>query len=103
MRRNGYTLIGGNGLDELTGDGGNDTFKINAAAKGNTFLNFAEIIYKDNIPNLSDRTILTSKISIIPDGATLATGVTDSITKLVGLVSNVGIGILQLLFIISVG
>ena len=69
----------------------------------NTFLNFAEIIYKDNIPNLADRTILTNKLSMIPDGATLASGVTDSITKLVGLVSNVGLGILQLFFIISVG
>ncbi len=69
----------------------------------NTFLNFTEIIYKDNNPILADRTTLTTKLSIIPDGATLASGVTDSITKLVGLVSNVGIGILQLLFIMSVG
>ena len=69
----------------------------------NTFFNFAEIIYKDNIPNLADRTILTNKLSMIPDGATLASGVTDSIKKLVNLVSNVGIGILQLFFILSVG
>ncbi len=68
----------------------------------NTFYNFSEIIYKDNIPSLANRTILTNKLSIIPDGATLASGVTDSITKLIGLVSNVGIGILQLIFIISV-
>ncbi len=68
-----------------------------------TFVNFAEIIYKDNIPNLADRTIFSNKFSMIPDGATLASGVTDSITKLVGLVSNVGLGILQLFFIISVG
>ena len=39
---------------------------------------------------------------MIPDGATLASGVTDSITKLIGLAGNVGIGILQLFFIISV-
>ncbi len=69
----------------------------------NTFLNFAEIIYKDNIPNLTDRNILANTISMIPDGATLASGVTDSITKLVSLVGNLGIGILQLFFIISVG
>ncbi len=68
----------------------------------NTFFNFAEIIYKDNIPNLADRTILTNMISIIPDGTTLASGVTDSITKLISLASNVGIGIIQLFFIISV-
>ncbi len=69
----------------------------------NTFFNFAEIIYKDNIPNLADRTILTNKLSIFPDGSTLANGVTDSITKLISLASNVGIGIIQLFFIISVG
>ncbi len=69
----------------------------------NTFLDFTEIIYKDNVPYLADRSILTNKLSIIPDGATLANGVTDSITKLISLVSNVGIGILQLFFIISVG
>ena len=69
----------------------------------NTFLNFSELVYKDNIPDLADQTILTNKLSMIPDGASLANAVTDSITKLVGLVSNVGIGILQLIFIISVG
>ena len=68
----------------------------------NAFLNFTEIIYKDTIPDSSDNTLLTNKLSMIPDGPTLASGVTDSITKLVSLVSNVGIGILQLFFIISV-
>jgi len=68
-----------------------------------TFFDFAEIIYKDNVPDYADRSLLTNKLSMIPDGATLASGVTDSITKLIGLVSNVGIGILQLFFIISVG
>ncbi len=69
----------------------------------NTFFDFAEIIYKDNIPNMADRSLLTNKLSIIPDSTTLASGVTDSITKLINLVSNVGIGILQIFFIISVG
>ena len=68
----------------------------------NTFFDIAEFIYKDNVPNLADRSLLTNKLSIIPDGNTLANGVTDSITKLISLASNVGIGILQFLFIISV-
>lgn len=67
------------------------------------FLNFSELVYKDNIPNLADKTILTNKLSMIPDGASLASTVTDSITKLLSLVSNVGIGIIQLIFILSVG
>ena len=69
----------------------------------NTFFDIAEIIYKDRIPDLADRSLLTNKLSIIPDGGTLANGVTDSITKVISLVSNVGIGIIQLFFIISVG
>ena len=69
----------------------------------NTFFNFAEIIYKDNIPDLADRSVLINKISMITDGGTLANGLTDSISKIISLAGNVGIGILQLLFIISVG
>ena len=69
----------------------------------NTFFDFAEIIYKDNMPDLADRSILTKQLSVIPDGATLASGVTDSITKIINLVSNVGIGLLQLFFIFTVG
>ena len=68
----------------------------------NSFFDFAEIIYKDNIPNLADRSLSTNKLSIIPDGVTLANGVTDSIKKLISLAGNVGIGIIQLIFIISV-
>ena len=67
-----------------------------------SFFDFAEIIYKDNIPNLADRSLSTNRLSIIPDGVTLANGVTDSIKKLINLAGNVGIGIIQLIFIISV-
>ncbi len=68
----------------------------------NTFYNISEVIYKDNIPNSAERELLTNKLSMIPDGGTLANGVTDSITKLINLAGNVGIGILQVFFIISV-
>ena len=68
----------------------------------NTYFNFAELIYKDNIPDLADRSILINKLNIFPDGGTLANGVTDSITKLINLAGNVGIGIIQFIFIISV-
>ncbi len=68
----------------------------------NTFYDFAEVIYKDNIPNIADRSLLTNNLSMFPDGRNLASGVADSITKLINLVGNLGIGLLQLLFIISV-
>ena len=68
----------------------------------NTFFDITEIIYKDNIPDLADRTILDTKLNIIPDGNTLANGVADSITKIINLVSNLGVGIIQFFFIISV-
>ena len=38
----------------------------------------------------------------IPEGSTIANGVTDSISKIVGLAGNVGIGIVQLIFVLSV-
>jgi len=69
----------------------------------NTFFDIAEYIYKDNVPDLADRSLLTNKLAIFPNGANLANGVTESITKILSLASNVGIGILQLFFIISVG
>ena len=69
----------------------------------NTFFDITEIIYKDSNPNSFNRSILANNLSMIPDGGTLANGVTDSITKLISLVGNVGTGILQLFFIISVG
>ena len=68
----------------------------------NTFLNIVKIIYKDNATDLANISLLKTKLSIIPDSSTLANGITDSIAKLVNLVSNVGIGILQLFFIVSV-
>ena len=69
----------------------------------NTFFDFAEIIYKDNMPNFANRSILTNNLSMIPDGGSLANAVTDSITKIISLAGNVGIGIIQFFFIISVG
>ena len=69
----------------------------------NTFFDISKIIYKDNLTELADRSLLINKLNIIPDGGTIANGVTDSITKLINLVGNVGILILQLFFIISVG
>ena len=46
---------------------------------------------------------MTNKLNFIPYCSSLASAVTDSITKLLSLVSNVGIGIIQLIFILSVG
>ncbi len=68
----------------------------------NTFFDITRIIYKDNMPSLADRSLLNNNLSIFPDGTSLANGVTESITKLINLASNVGLGILQLFFITSV-
>ena len=68
----------------------------------NTFYDFADIVYKGNVPELADRSLLSNNLNIIPDGGTLANGVTDSITRIISLAGNLSIGILQFLFIISV-
>ena len=59
--------------------------------------------YKDNVPDYADRSLLTSTLSMIPDGGTLANGVTDSITKLINFKCHkilVGIGIEISLYIL---
>ncbi len=60
------------------------------------------VIYGEERINLVEEGILQKAILAIPDGATLANGVADSLSKIVGLASNLGIGIIQLIFIISV-
>ncbi len=57
------------------------------------------IIDKENIINYQ---ILESIIFSIPDGATLANGFSESLGRLLGIASNLGVGIIRVLFIISV-
>ncbi|WP_320664344.1 AI-2E family transporter [Prochlorococcus sp. MIT 1223] len=63
---------------------------------------FSTIIYGSNIDPKLEKGILEKVIFSMPDSATLANGVTDSLSKIVGLASNLGVGIIQLLFILSV-
>ena len=58
------------------------------------------IFYGESIIN--ENGIFSNAIYAFPDGSSLANGVTDSLRKLFGLASNLGLGIVQFIFVISV-
>ena len=56
----------------------------------------------DNAYKLLESSLEKDLVFPIPDGSTLANGVTESISKIVGLAGNVGLGIVQIIFVFSV-
>lgn len=58
--------------------------------------------YNDTSENIVQENIVKNLFLNLPDGASLANGVTESISKLLVIASNLGFGILQFIFIISV-
>tara|TARA_Y100001968_G_scaffold298194_1_gene307907 strand:- start:854 stop:1966 length:1113 start_codon:yes stop_codon:yes gene_type:complete len=58
------------------------------------------IIYGQSVIN--ENGLFSNELYAFPDGSTLANGVTDSLRKLFGLASNLGLGIVQFVFIFSV-
>ena len=64
--------------------------------------NIYEFIYGRNPERNWDETILTYGINSLPDGTTLANGVGDGIKKILGLASNLGIGLVQIIFVFVV-
>ncbi len=68
----------------------------------NSIDSLTDIIYKDRFPLIEKSSEINNQISIFPDGTNLANGITDSLSKLIGLAGNLSIGFLQLLFISTV-
>ena len=62
----------------------------------------SNITYSDSNNNFIQESLVEKIFLSLPDGATLANGVTESISKLIGIASNLGFGIIQLIFILSV-
>ncbi len=58
------------------------------------------IIYGEQLINNDG--IFSQTIYAFPDGSTLANGVTDSLSKLFGIASNLGLGVVQFIFVVSV-
>tara|TARA_Y100001968_G_scaffold297513_1_gene306612 strand:- start:8430 stop:9509 length:1080 start_codon:yes stop_codon:yes gene_type:complete len=63
---------------------------------------FLLITFGDNASNLVEDGLLENLNITFPDGASIANGVTESISKILGLASNLGVGIIQIIFIFSV-
>ncbi len=64
--------------------------------------NFSEILYGDALRGSLDKRLLSNEFNPLPDGSTLANGVGDGIKKLLDIASDLGTGLIQLLFIIAV-
>ncbi len=64
---------------------------------------FSELIYGAEGTNILKENILQNNISALPDGVTLANGITDSIKRLLNIAGNLGLGIVQLIFVFSIG
>ncbi len=62
----------------------------------------SDIVYGDNPSGIWDKRLLPSEFNPIPDGTTLASGLSDGIKRLLGFASNIGNGFLQILFIMAV-
>ena len=62
----------------------------------------SDVIYGDDPEGSWDQRILLNGFNPLPDGPSLANGVGEWIKKILGLASNLGIGILQILFVIAV-
>ena len=61
-----------------------------------------ETAYGEDKNNIIQENIVGNIFKSLPDGSNLANGVTDSISKLLELASNLGVGIIQFTFILSV-
>ena len=66
------------------------------------FDNIYELIYGNNPKRSWDQLIFSYGINPLPDGTTLANGVGDGIRKILGLASNLGIGLVQIIFVFVV-
>ncbi len=64
--------------------------------------NISNIIYGNNPQSILSENLFLNGIIPFPDGATLANGVADGIKKILGLAGNLGVGLVQLLFVIAV-
>lgn len=68
-----------------------------------TFDNISEFIYGEDQANRLNERLFSSVLNPLPDGASLANGVGDGIKKVLVFASDIGIGLVQLLFVLAVG
>ena len=62
----------------------------------------SEFIYGDNSINILQDGIFNENFDALPDGVTLANGITDSLKKLLNIAGNLGIGFVQIIFVIAI-
>ncbi len=64
--------------------------------------NISGIVYRDSPKDILDQRLFPNNFNPIPDGAALASGLSEGIQKILGLAGDLGSGLVQLLFVLAV-
>ncbi len=62
----------------------------------------SEIIYGNNSEIITNNDFIFKEFTPLPDGGALANGITDSIKRLLNIAGNLGLGIVQIIFVFSI-
>ncbi|ABX08650.1 AI-2E family transporter [Prochlorococcus marinus] len=62
----------------------------------------SEFVYGENAKDILKDSFLSKDFTALPDGASLANGITDSLKRILNLAGNLGLGIVQFIFVISI-
>ncbi len=65
--------------------------------------NLSEFIYGAEGKDILKENILENDINSLPDGVALANGITDSFKRLINIAGNLGLGVVQVIFVLSIG
>ena len=69
----------------------------------NSINRFSEIIYGEEGKYILKENFIQNSFNSLPDGVSLANGITDSFKRLLNIAGNLGLGIVQLIFVLSIG
>ncbi|KGG12620.1 MULTISPECIES: AI-2E family transporter [Prochlorococcus] len=61
-----------------------------------------EFIYGNNAKNIIKENFILNEFNSLPDGVSLANGITDSLKRLLNIAGNLGVGAVQIVFVISI-
>ena len=63
----------------------------------------SEILYGKDGQDILKQNFFQNEFNSLPDGVTLANGITDSLKKLLNIAGNLGLGFVQIIFVFSIG
>ena len=64
--------------------------------------NLSEFLYGQDGKDILRQNLFKNTIEILPDGVSLANGITDSLNRILNIAGNLGLGIVQVIFVFSI-